>query len=259
MQMEHGHRAPRQGLSGATGEIGEQQPITDFPFFPLTCGNFCCIQVDLIVVLGVRQLGFFPEFRLFRSDARWSGFVQNPNKPGHIGQGSVRQDVLLSFSAHNLRLYRTEEGICKNKVRCVTRIIITGAGLRQGQLQFSPGGDLRNRISQLLLGSGMVGVNGVQSRRPVGSDGQIDLEGLRQIRRCFQDAPQHLLPAGRGPAVLPRIKLRVLRHHGDLHAAKACFINGSHMVFNPAEIRSCVREPAAEHPSAVHAGLLEFV
>lgn len=147
-------------------------------------------------MLGVRQLGFFPEFRLLRSDTRWGGLIQSPDKPGHIGQGFIRQNVLFPFSSHDLRLHRTEEGVCKNKVRCITRIIITGAGLRQEQLQFSLGGDLGDRIAQFLLSSGMVGVNGVQSRRPVGSDGQIDLEGLRQIRRSFQDAPQHLLPAG---------------------------------------------------------------
>lgn len=139
----------------------------------------------------------------------------------------------------------------------ISGIIVTGASFGHGKRQLFAGMELGDGIAQLLLGGRMVGVNGVEGRGPVGSDGEINAEMLREGCGGFQNGPQHFLPARGTPAIFPGVKVRILGHHGDLHAAKSGFIDGFYLMCYTLQIGSGIGKPAAEHALGVVIGRLE--
>ena len=255
LEVEHLHASAGQGLAGAAGVVGKQQGVAGLPFLALGGGDGNAGKVNGIIVLGIGQLGLAAVEGFVQGDTGGGGLVQGGDKIGHILE--IGENVFAALLPGDGGRYGSQKRVGEDKVGGIPCIVVTGAGLGHGKLQRFTGMELGDGVAQLLLGGRMVGVDGVQGRGPVGGDGEINAEMLREGRGGFQNGAQHLLPAGGSPAVFPGIEVHILGHHGNLHAAEAGFVDGFYLVRHPVKVSTGVGKPAAEHALCVVIGRLE--
>ena len=218
-------------------------------------GDGRSVQINGVVVLGIGQLGLGAVTGLVRCNAGGGGLIQRVDMAGHISQ--IGENILVAPAPCNGARNGSEKGVGKDEMGRITGIIIAGACFWHGKLHCPGLRDLGDGIAELLLGGGMVGVNGVQGGGPVGRNGQVDAEGLRKGICGFQDRPQNFLPARGGPAVLAWIEINVLGNHCDLHAAESGIVDAFYLMRHPVKVGSGIRKPASEHALCVMAGMLE--